>query len=116
MVIRQLTLTTNDGRLTLRQDETTEYIIVKAYNGDKTSKCVHNGDRRRCSRMYAGVKNSAAACTTTQQHVQQRDTKAATCTTKSYTCNRMYNEETQAQPHVQHYPPSKKNIHSCGWK
>ena len=57
-----------------------------------------NGDRRRCSRMYAGVKNSAAACTTTQQHVQQRDTKAATCTTKSYTCNRMYNKETQAQP------------------
>ena len=86
MVIRQLTLTTNDGRLTTndwrltrRQDETTEYIIVKAYNGDKTSKCVPTG-----------TEDGAAACTqeskTAQQHVPRLSS--------------MYNKETQKQPHV----------------
>ena len=51
--------------------------------------------------MHAGAKDSAAGCTTVQQHVQQRDTTAAACTTKSYTRSRMYNEEIQVQPHVQ---------------
>ena len=98
------TTNTDNERLTTDTETRRDnriYYSEGVQRGQDKQVCT-NGDRRRCSRMYPGVKNSAAACTTTQQHVQQRDTKAATCTTKSYTCSRMYNEETQAQPHVQH--------------
>ena len=105
------TTNTDNGRRTTDTETRRDnriYYSEGVQRGQDEQVCT-NGDRRRCSRMYAGVENSAAACTTTQQHVQQRDTKAATCTTKSYTCNRMYYEETQAQPHVQHSPTKKRH-------
>ena len=44
---------------------------------------VHRSQRQRSS-VYQGVKDSTAGCTTVQQHVRQRDTNAAACTTKRH--------------------------------
>ena len=52
--------------------------------------------------MYKAFQDSAAACTTGQQHVRHRDTYAATCTTKETQAQPHVRQETPAQPHVRH--------------
>ena len=103
---------TADDQRRRRQDgnrtNTTETRQANAYTTGTRRESACGGGRRRCSRMYRSFEDSAAACTTVQQHVQQRDTNAAACITKSYTRSHVYNKELQAQPHVQHYPPPKK--------
>ena len=109
---------TADDQRRRRQDgnrtNTTETRQANAYT---------TGTRRE--RVHAeGAEDGAAACTDhsktaqqrvprfssmydketqTQQHVQQRATRAATCTTKSYKHSLMYNT----------IPHRKKDIHSC---